>query len=274
MAASASSSSWGEVLQAALELSDEIAPNSAVSCIKSGSEVQMLVLFPQCCCGGWTGVWGIEQHWDGNTQISSGIWISVPKVNSILYFMPFAFPLCFPLDLSALMFHPCSIHCWSLARGFFEQHHFASWDSGIGFWGPGNSLCTQNGYSSSIRDLLCLINSLYCKCQLPLSPGSSIPVEGVAELFGSRWTQGCLFCVVLLFLLPFFHHIPAFLLWRINPGLSCPAQDWVSLARPVAGACSGEKPQPDPRSLNQQWLLPVTDWSFNGLKNRWIRKTD
>lgn len=185
--------------------------------------------------------------------------------------MPFAFPHVF--SPQAFRPHaPSTGHCWSLPCGSSQQHHFAFWDSGVGLWISGNSLCTQNGYSSSIRDLLCLTNSLYWKCQLPLSPGSSIPVEGVAELLGGRWAQGCLLCVVPLLLLPFFHHIPAFLLGRINPGLSCSAQAWVSLARPIAGACSGEKPQPDPKSLTQQWLLPVTDWSIIALKNRWVRK--
>lgn len=82
----------------------------------------------------------------------------------------------------------------------------------------------------------------------------------------------CLLCVVPLLLLPYFHRLPAFVLWGINPGLSWSVQAWVSLARAIAGACSGEQPQPDPRSLNQQQVLPVTDWSVIGLKTRWIRK--
>lgn len=84
-------------------------------------------------------------------------------------------------------------------------------------------------------------------------------MEGVAELVGSRWAQGCLLCVVPLLLLPCFHDVPAFLLGKINPGLSWSVQAWVCLARPIAGACSGEKPQPDPRSLNQERPLPVAD---------------
>lgn len=127
---------------------------------------------------------------NGNAQISNGIWLNVPKLNSSV--------LCFPNVFSPQAFKPrvpSLGHCWSLAHGFSEQHHFVFWDSGIGSWGPGSSMCTQNRYRSSFRDLLCLINPFCCRCQLPLSPGSSIPVEGVAEQVGSRWAQSSAFFV-------------------------------------------------------------------------------
>lgn len=126
-------------------------------------------------------------------------------------------------------------------------------------------MCTQNRYRSSFRDLLCLINSFCYKCQLPFSPGSSIPVEGVAEQVGSRWAQGSAFFVWF----PFSSCLSStiFLLLCFE-GLT---QDCPALSKPIAGACSGEQPQPDPRSLNQQ-VLPVTACSIIGLKNRWIRK--
>lgn len=52
-------------------------------------------------------MWGIEQHrsCSGNTQIPSGIWLNVPKLNSVLYSMPLAFPVCFPPKLY-LTLHP------------------------------------------------------------------------------------------------------------------------------------------------------------------------
>lgn len=54
------------------------------------------------------------------------------------------------------------------------------------------------------------------------------------------------------------------------PALSKPGLVWPDLLEvPV----QVRNPQPDPRSLNQQKLLPVPDWSFNGSKNQMDKET-
>lgn len=59
---------------------------------------------------------------------------------SILCLMPFAFPVCFPPSLQTS--HSILRTLLEFPHGFFQQHHFACGDSGVGLWGPGNSMGT------------------------------------------------------------------------------------------------------------------------------------
>lgn len=173
----------------------------------------------------------------------------------ILCLMPVAFPVCFPPSLQTSRSILRTL--LEFPHGFFQQHHFLVDIQGLvceGLTIP----CAQKFHQRP---------ALPNQFSLLQMPAALLPWELHPWGVGGRagWKQmgpglpsGCAS-----------PSPPAFLppcscsegLIQDCPALSKPGLVWPDLLEvPV----QVRNPQPDPRSLNQQQLLPVPDWSFNG----------